>query len=465
MKIPEDKIVYRYFGIELRIVFYFTALFFLLLSIISFESFFLLSLFSFLLFLLIILLTYLDSNHHHLILDQNGLSLSKLFTKNNSKENRLFCVKNLKMQKSIGSLKICSADRQIFKIFTEVLLKRIPKILLCFALIFSLYPVETFASETNLDSLIFRGIDLIHQDSFDQGISEFKKIIEFYLDEPAGYFFLAASLQTLIDDYRNERYKADFEKYINLAIEKGSKKVEENPNSALDHFYLGGSLGYRGIYRSFRGSWWSAFRDGGKAHSHLKKAVELNPELYDAYFGLGAYHYWKSVKSKLFWWLPFLGDERQKGIQETMLAIQKGKYAKDEATYSLLRIYLEEKDYPVVLKWSQEVKRINEDDPFRLWMTGFANIGLGNWGEAQGNFLELLNVLKSSPYYDPAGEYECRYWLAYIYFNSGNLEFAKEELNKASLLESEVEGNDYAEPFADKIEDLQKDISKKLKSK
>jgi tetratricopeptide (TPR) repeat protein len=337
--------------------------------------------------------------------------------------------------------------------------------LLCFVFGFLLYFEATFASETNLDSIIFRGIDFIHQDKFEEGISEFTKVVEKYPDDPAGYFFIAASLQTLIDDYRNEKYKADFEKNIDLAIEKGYEKVEKDPNSAIDHFYLGGSLGYRGIYRSFRGSWWGAFRDGGKAHSHLKQAVELDSTLYDAYFGLGAYHYWRSVKSKLFWWLPFFGDERKKGIQETMIAIQKGKYAKDEAAYSLLRIYLEEKDSPAVLKWSQEVKRINENDPFRLWMTGFAYIGLDNWIEAKDIFLELLNVLKSSSYYDPAAEYECRYWLAYVNYNLGDLESAKEELNQTLKLEPDVKGNDYAEPFVDKVRDLQKEISRKMKSK
>ena len=347
------------------------------------------------------------------------------------------------------------------------IIKNIAKLLLCLLFAFSFFPIEATAEQTvmDLDSIIFRGIEYIHRDSFKQGISEFEKIVKKYPDNPAGYFFIAASLQTLIDDYRNEKYKADFEKNIDLAIEKGTKKVEKDPDSAIDHFYLGGSLGYRGIYRSFRGSWWGAFRDGGKANSNLKQAVELDSTLYDAYFGLGAYHYWRSVKSKLFWWLPFFGDERKKGIQETMIAIQKGKYAKDEAAYSLLRIYLEEKDYPAVLKWSQEVKRINENDPFRLWMTGFAYIGLDNWVEAKGIFLELLNVLKSSPYYDPAGEYECRYWLAYVNYNLGDLESAEEELSQALKLEPKTKGNDYAEPFVDKIKDLQKKISGGLKSR
>jgi len=347
------------------------------------------------------------------------------------------------------------------------MLKMNSRFLLCLTIIFlsCLAPAVAEESKPDLDSIISRGVDFIRLDKFDQGIAEFKKVIELYPDEPAGYFFVGASLQGLIDDYRNEKYNAEFEKYINLAIKKGNSKVDENPNSALEHFYLGGSLGYRGIYRSFRGNWWGAFVDGGKAYSHLKEALELDPELCDAYYGVGAYHYWKSAKSKLFWWLPFFGDERKKGIQETMIAIQKGKYANNEAANSLLRIYLEEKDYSAVLKWGEEVKKINPDNPFRLWNTAYAYMGLKHWDEAQNTLLYLLNVLKSSPYYAPAGEYECRYWLAFTNFNLGNLQSAQQELNRAIQLEPEVKGNDYAEPFLDKVKGLQKEISQKLKSK
>ena len=81
MVIPEDKIVYRYFGIELRIVFYLTAFIFLLLSIFSLKSSFLFSLFSFLVFILIALITYLDYTRHLLILDRDGISFNQLLTK------------------------------------------------------------------------------------------------------------------------------------------------------------------------------------------------------------------------------------------------------------------------------------------------------------------------------------------------------------------------------------------------
>jgi hypothetical protein len=81
MELPEDKIVYRYFGVELRIVFYLTSFIFLLLSIFSFKSSFLFSFFSFLIFILITLLTYLDHTRHLLILDREGLCFSQFLSK------------------------------------------------------------------------------------------------------------------------------------------------------------------------------------------------------------------------------------------------------------------------------------------------------------------------------------------------------------------------------------------------
>lgn len=79
MEISEETIVYRYFGTELRMVFYLAGLFFLLLSILSFKSSFAISQVSFIIFILITFLTYLDYKRHLLTLDQNGLCLNTIF--------------------------------------------------------------------------------------------------------------------------------------------------------------------------------------------------------------------------------------------------------------------------------------------------------------------------------------------------------------------------------------------------
>lgn len=79
METGKDAVIYRYFGTELRLVFYLAALFFLLLSVLRFQSSFSLSLVSFLIFVLISFLTYLDYKSHLLILDQDKLSLHTFF--------------------------------------------------------------------------------------------------------------------------------------------------------------------------------------------------------------------------------------------------------------------------------------------------------------------------------------------------------------------------------------------------
>ncbi len=314
----------------------------------------------------------------------------------------------------------------------------------------------------DVDSIIQTGIDYIHQDKFNEGIAEFKKIIDAYPDEPVGYFFVAASYQTLIDDYRNEKYKARFEEYVDTAIAKAQRKIDNGSDSAEDHFYLGGAYGYRGIYKSFRGNWWGAFKDARGAKSHLDKALEIDSALYDCYFGLGAYHYWGSIKSRIFWWLPFLGNDKEKGIQQYKLAAEKGRYAKVEAKYGLLRVYMEEKEYRKALELAEELKSINPDDPFIFWTVGQAFIGLRNWDDALKSHQKLLDYFKASPYYDLMAEVECRYWLAYIYFNQAQYQKSLEQLGFVMANKAYVKDNDYSKPVLEGAEKLKAKIKEEM---
>jgi tetratricopeptide (TPR) repeat protein len=324
---------------------------------------------------------------------------------------------------------------------------------------------QAFAEGTvtdDVDSVIQKGIALIHKDKFDEGIAEFKKIIDEYPEEPVGYFFVAASYQALIDDYRNENYKAYFEEYVDTAIAKGERKIDNDSNSAEDHFYLGGSYGYRGIYKSFRGNWWGAFRDARRAKSHLEKALEVDSTLYDCYFGLGAYHYWGSIKSRIFWWLPFFGDDREKGIAQYILSSEKGKYAREEAKYGLIRVYIEEKEYQKALELGQEIKAVNPDDPFMFWMAGHAHIGLGNWEKALNTYQKLLDYFKASPYYDLMAEVECRYWLAYIYYKQAQFKESLKQLGIVLANRDEVKDNDYSEAILEGAEKLKVKIKEEM---
>ncbi len=334
---------------------------------------------------------------------------------------------------------------------------------LIFVFVFSISLAEG-AQDTLLnkcEEMALQGVDLVHQEKIGEAIDVFKKIIELYPEHPIGYFFTAAVYQTLIDDYRTDKYKSEFLKYIEQAIEKGSERVNPNPN-AKDYFYLGASYGYRGIYRAFHGGWWGAFRDGVKGKGFLEKALEKDSTLYDCYFGLGTYHYWRSVKSKAFWWLPFIGDDRPKGIRYTKLSIEKGNFARIEGQYALIRIYAEEKDYKEVLNWAEKVKPIFESDPFTMWLVGSSYIGLHKLSEAESTYQKLLSFLKSSTYYDKAAEAECRYNLAYIYYLRNDLSRANSNLGFIFANQEEIKDNEYARAVLEAAVELKKRIAEKL---
>lgn len=330
------------------------------------------------------------------------------------------------------------------------------KILLILFLILS--PNLWAVNYSHIDSLTLKGVDLIHHHQFQEGINVFNEITSLYPEEPIGYFFVAAAYQTLIDAYRNEKYKADFEKYIRLAIKKSERKIKNSNPKAFDYFYAGASYEYRGIYRSFRGDWWGAFWDGGRGKKNMEKALEMDSTNYDIYYGLGTYYYWRSVKSKILWWLPFFGDQRKKGVEYTKLSIAKGRFAKDDAKWSLVRIYAEEKDYPEALNWGDSIKLINPEDILSKWFVGRAYIGLGKWPEAEKTYFEIISLCKNSPYYDVAAEMEARYYLAFIYYNQNLIPKAMGQLGFIFANKKEVKNNDYAKDFIDKAKELKEKI-------
>lgn len=308
------------------------------------------------------------------------------------------------------------------------------------------------------DSIILKGIDYIHQDRFDEEIAEFKKLIQLNPDDPGPYMFIAASYLTIVDDYRNPAYKEEFQKYINLAIQKGEEKIAKSNYTAEDMLYLGGSYGYRGIYRSMEGGWWGAFWDGGKAKKILEKGLEMDSTCYDIYFGLGGYNFYRSIKSKILWWLPFFGDKRNLGIEQTKIAIAKGKFTQDEARYGLLRIYVENQQYDSALALAGELRKIKPDDPFLLWWLGQAQIKKGMYSDALQGYDTLLGTFQSSKYVTTRGMVEAAYWIAYLYQVTGNKDKCLQQIQFILKYQGEGEKDDYIKNFIQKTLEIKNKI-------
>ena len=339
------------------------------------------------------------------------------------------------------------------------MIKKIILFFLIFPFVCSLSLSQEIDS-TVMDRIIREGIDLMQQEEFDKAVDKFKELINLCPENPVGYFYIAALYKDVIHNYRNENFRKEFEKYVELAIEKGEKINRSQNVSAQDYLYLGGAYGYKGIYNSLWGHWWNTFYYGVKGKNLLEKGLEKDSLLYDAYFGLGSYYYWRSVKSKFLWWLPFFGDHREKGISQIRKAIEKGKFSNTVAKYALVRIYAEEKEYQKVLELTKELECVKKKDIYSLWFIGQAYLGLKNLDLALENYSFLLQALKTSPYYHLAAEVECRYFMACAYFEKKEYDLSLEQIGFILANEKEANKSQFSKPFVEEAEKLRKQIQK-----
>jgi tetratricopeptide (TPR) repeat protein len=128
------------------------------------------------------------------------------------------------------------------------------------------------------------------------------------------------------------------------AIAASEAWTRREPSRGEAWFYLAGAYAPLVQWRVLRRERIAAARDGKKIKDALERALQLDPALEDAHFGIGLYHYYADVApaaAKVLRWLLFLpGGDRVKGLQEMLQTRQRGVLLKGEADYQLHLIYL-----------------------------------------------------------------------------------------------------------------------------
>ena len=149
--------------------------------------------------------------------------------------------------------------------------------------------------------------------------------------------------QVQLDPHDRSRDDA-FQKQADTVISNIERWTRREPMRAEAWFYLGGSIGARAQWRALRGETLAAARDGKRIKDALERALDLDPALQDAYFGIGLYHYYAAVApaaARMLRWLLLLpGGDREKGLAEMLRARNGGQLLRSEADYQLHLVYL-----------------------------------------------------------------------------------------------------------------------------
>jgi tetratricopeptide (TPR) repeat protein len=128
------------------------------------------------------------------------------------------------------------------------------------------------------------------------------------------------------------------------AIAATARWTRREPERAEAWFYLAAAYGPLVQWRVLRGERITAAREAKKIKDALDRALQIDPDLDDAYFGIGLYHYYADVAptyAKMLRWLLFLpGGDRLQGLEEMHRARERGDWLRGEADFQLHILYL-----------------------------------------------------------------------------------------------------------------------------
>lgn len=291
------------------------------------------------------------------------------------------------------------------------------------------------SKEDRYHDLTLQGIEYAYNLDVDKATLIFDKIIKFDPNNPHGYVLQSVNyFYRLQFEDSGEEYEKRFKKYAAQAV-KLSKKLLANQAKKLDAlFYLGTIHMYLAAYHVSQNNWIRAYWYGKDGIAYLQKVVGINPNYYDAYLGLGLYHYYADVMPKFVKTVSvILGIEgdRKRGLRELQIAGEKGKYSRAEALFFLGNIYLfTENEYELALACSRKLTRLYPKG--FLLFHGEALQKNGHHAEAAAVFNRAILENNSSRF--PFFTIWSRFLLGNIYFEMNQFPDAIEQFQQASAL-------------------------------
>ncbi len=279
-----------------------------------------------------------------------------------------------------------------------------------------------------------RGIAFMYRLEFDKADDEFRAIIKESPQAPAGYFAVAAlSWWRYSQNFDVQGGLSSMEKEFmynsDKTIELSKKMIKEGRDLDQAYFFMGSAYGLQGRWYAVGHSWWRAYLRGRKGRKYLKKCVEVNPAVYDAFLGLGIFDYYAAtlpgalgLGAKLF-----VGGDKERGIGYVKLAKEKGRFLRTEARFFLLEIYsMHEHDFKNAYAECEGLKAI--DPTNMLFRVGeiMTHIQARDWAGVLAESEAFLGAWNVKPQPGLAQQ------LAMIYLSAGDALIAMERYEEAA---------------------------------
>ncbi len=300
-------------------------------------------------------------------------------------------------------------------------------------------------------------VDMYLTERFEEALELAKGLRRDYPDDPAGAFGLISTYQAIQWNYRVRKYEADVDSLIDLCFDLAEAAIERDKNDARGHFYMGCALGFRMLKSVSLRKWISAFRDATQLPKSFKRTLHLDPDFYDAYYGLGLYRYWLGAKGAMRY-LPGAGSNRTEGIEQMKLTAEKGRFLKVNALYGLVAVYHNEKDYQAALEVTEELSQLFPVNPNLQYRRGRLFQALGNWRRAASSFEQLDKLLMTAPYKSYSYRVDALFQTARSYHELGDLTKAQLLCQEAIALLDRCDSDKELDGPLDKFKEIEKSL-------
>jgi tetratricopeptide (TPR) repeat protein len=267
-----------------------------------------------------------------------------------------------------------------------------------------------FRTDVDLLKSAREGMRRLMNGDIDGALHRFQELQEEDPSSPLGYLFEAdaywwkiyLTTGNLIDpdvfdvvSKSTSPYDPIFESQVQQAISRADARVRARQDKARSLLEEGMAYGLLARFYGLRDNDLPTARAGKKMRSLLLQALKLDPNLTDAYLGIGIYNYFVDTLPTIIKLLKFLillpGGDRELGLQQLETAARKGDLTRGEAMFYLAKDFsrTNERQYSKSLALFQELAAEYPDHQLWKLVEGSLLIRLGRTQEGVALYREV----------------------------------------------------------------------------
>ncbi len=179
-------------------------------------------------------------------------------------------------------------------------------------------------------------------------------------------------------------------------IRRAEARVKANQDVARSLFYEGMAYGLLARFYGLRDNDLPTARAGKKMRSLLLQALSIDPNITDAYLGLGIYNYFVDTLPTIVKMLRFLiglpGGSRETGLEMLQTVVNKGDLATGEAEFYLAKDFSRnsERQYGKSLSLFQDLASKYPDNMLWPLVVGSLEIRMGRVDQGEALYRQVL---------------------------------------------------------------------------